>query len=72
MRGRGPARLVLATPVASGEALQLLRPEADEVVCLQDYLPMGAIGACYADFRQVGDDQVGEILERFARPNPAA
>jgi len=72
VRARKPARLVLATPVASGEALQLLRPEADEVVCLQDYLPMGAIGACYEDFRQVSDDQVTEILAKAAASAGAA
>jgi predicted phosphoribosyltransferase len=65
VRARGPSRLVLAVPVAPAEALPDLRSEADEVVCLEDHLVFGAIGGCYADFTQVSDAEVTEILARF-------
>ena len=74
VRRRKPARLVLAVPVAPPDTVAALRREADEVVCLSTPSYFGAIGQFYADFRQVGDDEVRELLERAAgwRPKPAA
>lgn len=65
VQARHPSRLVLAVPVAPTETLPALRAEADEVVCLEDYSMFGAIGAYYADFRQVSDQEVVDILDRF-------
>jgi putative phosphoribosyl transferase len=39
IRQRGPAKLVLAVPAASPEALSSLRAEVDEVVCLTPRFP---------------------------------
>jgi putative phosphoribosyl transferase len=64
-RRRNPSRLVLAVPVAPTESLAGMREEADEVVCLEDYEPFGAIGYYYADFRQISDEEVIETLARF-------
>jgi len=64
-RMRNPKRLVLAVPVAPTDAVTDLRSEADDVVCLESYGFFGAIGAYYADFSQVSDDEVIDILERF-------
>ncbi|HEX5380432.1 MAG TPA: hypothetical protein VFW47_17770, partial [Phenylobacterium sp.] len=71
VRLRKPKRIVLAVPVAPTETLPTLREAADEVVCLEDHSSFGAIGYYYADFRQVSDEEVVEILARFppvARP----
>jgi predicted phosphoribosyltransferase len=70
VRARGPARLILAVPVADISVHPDLRREADELVCLQDHLVWGAIGPCYGDFRQIGDDEVIATLARFAPPAP--
>ena len=43
-----------------------MREEADEVVCLEQYRDFGAIGFFYADFRQIDDDEVIAILDRFS------
>lgn len=67
VRARGPRHLVCAVPVASPQALQRVRPLADEVVCLAAPLDFGAVGAYYRDFRQVEDDEVAAIL-RAERP----
>jgi putative phosphoribosyl transferase len=67
VRRRQPARLVLAVPVAAPDALEALRREADELVCLSAPPSLGAIGEFYSDFRQVGDDEVRELLERARR-----
>ena len=64
-RMRKPKRLVLAVPVAPTESLVELRGEADDVICLEDYEAFGAIGFYYADFRQVPDEEVIEILRRY-------
>ena len=66
VRRREPGHLVLAVPVAPPETVDLLRREVDEVVCLAMPSPFGAIGHFYEDFRQVGDDEVRDLLDRSA------
>ena len=58
LRRSEPARLVLAVPVAPAEVVAALRGEVDEVVCLSQPYPFRAIGEHYADFHQLGDDEV--------------
>ena len=65
-RVRKPKKLVVAVPVAPTESLEELRAEADEIVCIEQYECFGAIGAYYADFQQVSDEEVIETLKRFA------
>ena len=62
MRAKNPARLVLAVPVAPAETLAALRDEVDDIVCLATPEPFYAIGAHYADFRQVPDNEVVALL----------
>jgi predicted phosphoribosyltransferase len=64
-RARNPTRLVLAVPVAPTDTINELRSEADKVVYLEDLGFFGAIGAYYADFGQVSDEKVIDILKRF-------
>ncbi len=64
-RMRNPKRLVLAVPVAASESIIAMREEADDVVCLEDYAYLGAIGDFYQDFRQISDEEVIETLKRF-------
>ena len=61
-RKQQPAKLVLAVPVAPTSTLAELRREADEIVCLEDRENFGAIGFFYADFAQVSDQEVKDIL----------
>jgi putative phosphoribosyl transferase len=70
-RRRGPARLVLAVPVAPAETLAAFREEADEVICLQPQMALGAIGFYYRDFHQMTDAEVIDLLARAPRPRPA-
>jgi predicted phosphoribosyltransferase len=62
LRKARPARIVVAVPVASPEASEGLRVEADEAVCLATPEPFGAVGQFYDDFRQTTDDEVLELL----------
>jgi len=71
-RKRQPKKLVLAAPVAPPETLVELQHEADEVVCLESPHFFGAIGAFYADFSQVSDEEVIALLaEAAARSEPS-
>lgn len=63
LRARHPARLVCAVSVASPEALALVRPLADEVVCLEAPPDFEAVGQFYRDFAQVEDDEVIRLLK---------
>jgi predicted phosphoribosyltransferase len=65
-RMRKPKKLVVAVPVAPTESRVELRGEADDIVCVEWHKCFGAIGAYYADFQQVSDQEVIETLKRFA------
>ncbi|MBV8131523.1 MAG: phosphoribosyltransferase [Alphaproteobacteria bacterium] len=64
VRRRGPARLVLAVPVAPPDTLAALSEEADEAVCLETPIGLGAIGFYYRDFHQMSDAEVTDLLAR--------
>ena len=72
LRRRRPAALVLAVPVAPRDTLELLRPEVDQVVCLDTPYPFFAVGEHYQHFHQVEDDEVIEALDAAARSKPSA
>lgn len=63
VRRRGPARLVVAVPVAPAGALAAVREEADAVVCADVPPVFHAVGASYEDFAQTTDDEVRRLLE---------
>jgi putative phosphoribosyl transferase len=66
-RRRAPAHLVLAVPVAPAATVERLRAEADEIVCLETPEDFYAIGQFYADFHQLADAEVIDLLARAAR-----
>jgi putative phosphoribosyl transferase len=68
VRRRGPARLVLAVPVAPPDTLAALREGADEAVCLETPIGLGAIGFYYSDFHQMSDAEVTDLLARASCP----
>jgi putative phosphoribosyl transferase len=72
LRNHHPRKIVLAVPVAPAETLAEMRREADDVVCLEQFQFYGAIGAYYDDFRQVTDEELIAILDRFSPPKTTA
>lgn len=72
IRMRKPAKLVLAVPVAPTETLTKLQGEADDIVCLEDYVEFGAIGFFYSDFRQTSDSEVTALLAQHPVKSPAS
>lgn len=63
LRHLGAARIVLAVPVAPPDALRVLAPLTDEIVCPATPEHFAAVGQWYDDFTQVPDDQVRKLLE---------
>jgi putative phosphoribosyl transferase len=57
-----PRTLVFAAPVAAPGAVTRLLAEADDVVCVAEPPDFRAVGQWYADFRQLGDDDVLDLL----------
>jgi putative phosphoribosyl transferase len=63
LRLLGPKRIVVAVPVGSADACEMLSREADEVVCAAIPEPFHAVGEWYVDFGQTSDEQVHELLD---------
>jgi putative phosphoribosyl transferase len=71
VRARDPQRLICAVPVGSTEAVEKVRPHADEIVCLQTPAFFHAVGQFYQDFRQIDDDQVIALLRAAGSTKPS-
>ncbi len=65
-RVEGARRVVLAVPVGAPDAIESLADAADEIVCLETPEWFSAVGQWYADFTQVSDEEVVDLLERAA------
>jgi putative phosphoribosyl transferase len=66
VRGRHPAKIVLAVSVIPADVARRLRREVDDIVALD--IParfLGFIGAYYDEFDQVEDDEVIRLLDQF-------
>lgn len=57
-----PRRVIVAVPVGSGDACELISREADEVVCPMVPEPFHAVGEWYRNFSQTTDEEVQQIL----------
>ncbi|HLS79888.1 MAG TPA: phosphoribosyltransferase [Steroidobacter sp.] len=65
-------KIVVALPVASTDAYQMLRKEADEVVCVSIPLAFYAVGQWYEEFTQTTDKEVTDLLARASAWAPGA
>ncbi|MGS2617221.1 phosphoribosyltransferase [Micromonospora sp. LZ34] len=65
-RRLGARRVVVAVPVGSQEAYEMLSAEADQVICAQHPPEFMAVSAYYDDFHEVSDDEVTEALTATA------
>lgn len=62
LRARGVATIVVAAPVASPHAVQMLEADADGVVVPLKPADFHAVGQYYRDFHQLSDDDVRACL----------
>lgn len=63
LRRLGAARVIVAAPVASVEAVAKLENVADKVVVLRRESPFYAVGLYYENFPQVEDSEAVRLLE---------
>ena len=59
---RSPREVVVAVPVAPPETVREFADEGIRLEALETPSPFGAVGRFYADFRQVEDEEVIEVL----------
>jgi predicted phosphoribosyltransferase len=64
LRKEGPARIVVAVPVAARETCAAFRDIADEIICAETPEPFVAVGVWYDDFSQTTDAEVHTLLDR--------
>jgi putative phosphoribosyl transferase len=62
LRAAGPEAIIVAVPVGPRSICQLLAQEADDVVCATMPDDLGAVGQVFADFHQVSDNEVRDLL----------
>lgn len=62
VRAKSPRRLICAVPVAPPDTVEKVTQYCDEVVCLYSPEDFRAVGQFYADFGQVSDEEVIELL----------
>ena len=62
VRAAGPARVVVAVPVAAAETCRSLAADADEVVCPLAPDGFRSVGGWYEDFAATSDDEVRRCL----------
>lgn len=68
LRGKRPARLICAVPVAPPDTLSRIRPLVDELICLEAPEDFQAVGQFYRHFEQVEDDEVIATLNAPLAP----
>ncbi len=66
----GPARIVVAVPIAARETCDALRPLVDEVICAITPDRFHAVGFWYEDFSQTTDGEVRSLLGRPRQAEP--
>jgi putative phosphoribosyl transferase len=64
LKHRNPKKIVVAVPVASEQAAEIIRREADELVALNIPAYFAAVGAYYNYFPQLTDAEVVRLMEK--------
>jgi putative phosphoribosyl transferase len=63
VRAFDPKGIILATPVASTESIEMLEPLVDEIIVLHVPNHFYAVGQFYENFTQVEDEEVIQLLK---------
>jgi len=70
LRPQGPARIVIAVPLAAPSVCREFTEEVDEIICAVTPEPFYAVGLWYQDFSPTTDEEVRDLLERSAESQP--
>jgi putative phosphoribosyl transferase len=72
LRQQRPAGIVVAVPVGSRQACEMLGEVADQVICALTPEPFAAVGLWYEDFSETTDDEVRQLLAQPTRSSVEA
>ena len=61
--------MIIAVPIASKHALEMLRDVADILVSIHSPESFEGVGQFYKDFSQVTDEEVGAIMRKYNYKN---
>jgi putative phosphoribosyl transferase len=64
LKHRQPKKIVVAVPVASSEASDMIKQAADELVVLDVPVYFEAVGAYYDKFPQITDEEVIDLMKK--------
>lgn len=67
VRQQKPHRIVVGVPVGAEDTCEMLRRDADEVVCAAMPRPFRAVGLWYEEFPQASDEEVRQLLDESRR-----
>jgi predicted phosphoribosyltransferase len=70
VRAQRPARIVVAVPTAAADTCDMLRDEADEVICADTPDAFRAVSLWYDDFSQTSDEEVRQLLQQAWHATP--
>ncbi len=62
LRGLNPFKLILAVPVGPVKIPDFLQDQFDEIYCLHSVIDFKSVGEHYAEFPQVSDEEVLDIM----------
>ena len=62
VKAEGPAQVVVAVPVGPASTCREIANESDDVICALIPPRFEAVGQVFADFHQVSDDEVRDLL----------
>ena len=62
LRAAGAGRTVLAVPVIQADVAARFRDSGTEVIALEEPRLLGSVGAFYADFHQLSDEEVLALM----------
>jgi predicted phosphoribosyltransferase len=63
LRKQHPRKIIVAVPAAAPQAIDLLRPEVDDIVYVLFPEPFEGVGKWYENFSQTTDDEVRSLLD---------
>ncbi|HUF26972.1 MAG TPA: phosphoribosyltransferase family protein [Gemmatimonadaceae bacterium] len=72
LREPGPAKIIVAVPVAAPPTCAMLGEIADECICVATPTPFHGVGMWYVDFGQTSDEEVRSLLAEADRDGAGA
>jgi putative phosphoribosyl transferase len=69
LRQHQPAEIIIATPVASQQAIAKLKDQVNQIICLVTPKSLGAVGFWYENFTQTTDTEVCNLLVQHTCQN---